>query len=138
MKKLLIVFAASLFLFVCCTNEKNYDISSVDKYEKSKTSVGDIEKKNPEQFLKVSGNSKKNLLRQTVIKGNIFNNAKIISFKDVQIRLKFYSKTGALLEEDTDVIYETINPGGSTSFKSKYFAPKGSDSVAMSVTGAKY
>jgi hypothetical protein len=110
----------------------------VDKYEKSKTSVGDIEKKNPEQFLKVSGNSKKNLLRQTVIKGNIFNNAKIISFKDVQIRLKFYSKTGALLEEDTDVIYETINPGGSTSFKSKYFAPKGSDSVAMSVTGAKY
>lgn len=138
MKKLLIVLFASAFVFASCDNEKNYHISSSDKYEKGKSSLEDIEKKNPEKFLTVSGNSKKNLLMQTVVKGKIFNNAKIVSFKDVAIKLKFYSKTGTLLEEDTDVIYESINPGGSTSFKSKYFAPKGTDSVAISIAGAKF
>lgn len=138
MKKLLIVLFASLFLFASCSNEKKYDINSSDKYEKDKASIEEIEKKNPEQFLRASGNSKQNLLRQTVIRGNIFNNAKIVSYKDISIKLKFYSKTGALLEEDTDVIYESIHPGGTTSFKSKYFAPKGTDSVAMSVAGARY
>lgn len=137
MKNLLIALFAFL-LFASCSNEKNYNINSNDKYEKGKASIEEIEKKNPEQFLRVSGNSKKNLLRQTVIKGNIFNNAKVVTFKDIEIKLKFYSKTGALLEEDTDVIYESINPGGSASFKSKYFTPKGTDSVAMSVTSAKY
>lgn len=138
MKKLLIVLFASPFLFAGCNNEKKYNISSSEKYEKGKSSIEEIEKKNPEQFLRVSVNSKKNLLNQTVIKGNIFNNAKIVSYKDIGIKLKFYSKTGALLEEDTDVIYESITPGGSKSFKSKYFTPKGTDSVAMSVVGAKF
>lgn len=138
MKKLLIVLFASNFLIAACSNEKKYDISSNDKYEKNKSSLEEIEKKNPEQFLKVSGISKQNLLRQTVIRGNIYNNAKMVSYKDISIKLKFYSKTRALLEEDTDVIYEIVNPGGSTSFKSKYFAPKGTDSVGMSIQGAKY
>jgi len=126
-----------LFLFVACTNEKNYDISS-DNYEKGKASIEDIEKKNPKQFLKVAGNSKQNLLRQTVIKGNIYNNAKIVSYKDIEIKIRFFSKTGALLEEDLDTVYESVTPGGSASFKSKYFAPKGTDSVAMTIQSAKF
>ena len=138
MKKLLIVLFASAFFFASCNNEKNYNINSSDKYEKGKSSLEDIEKKAPEKFLTVSGNSRKNLLMQTVVKGKVFNNAKIVTYKDVAVKLKFYSKTGTLLEEDTDIIYETINPGGSASFKSKYFAPKGTDSVAMSITGAKF
>jgi len=98
----------------------------------------EIEKKNPKQFLRVNGNSKKNLLRQTVVKGNIYNNAKIVSYKDISIKLKFFSKTGALLQEDIDVVYESIHPGGSYTFKSKYFAPKGADSVGMTVIDAKF
>jgi len=138
MKGFLIILFTSANLFIACTNEKKYDINSSDNYEKGKASIEEIEKKNPEQFLRVSGNSKQNLLRQTVIKGNIYNNAKIVSYKDISINMKFYSKTGALLEEDTDVIYETITPGGSAPFKSKYFAPKGTDSVAMIVSNAKF
>jgi hypothetical protein len=53
------------------------------------------------------------------------------------VQLDFYSKTGALLETDKETIYETIHPGQSKSFKTKYFAPKGSDSVALKVLDAK-
>lgn len=72
-----------------------------------------------------------------MIKGVLTNNAKVVSYKDVDVELSFYSKTGALLEKDHEVIYETIAPGYGTDFKTKYFAPKGTDSVALKIVGAK-
>ena len=62
----------------------------------------------------------------------------MVSYKDIDIKLSFYSKTGTLLEEDHEIVYETIHPGYNANFKSKYFTPKGTDSVAMHVVGAKY
>lgn len=139
MKYLPVVSAVVLFSLVACKNGHQYDIKkSNDQYEKGKLSIEEIEKKNPERFLSVSASNRKNLLGQTVIKGTIFNNAKMIPYKDVEIKLFFYSKTATLLEEDHETIYETINPGGSQGFKSKYFAPKGTDSVALKVVTAKF
>jgi hypothetical protein len=65
------------------------------------------------------------------------NTAKVASYKDVQIKLSFYSKTKALLEEDVETVFETLAPGKSAEFKTKYFAPKGTDSVALKIMGAK-
>ena len=134
MNKLPVVLILALLFMAGCKNDS--DSISIDNYEKGKTTVAEIEEKSPERFLAVSGNNKKNLVGQTVIKGVIINNAKVKSFKDVRIKLSFYSKTGALLEEDQEVIYETIEPGASKSFKSKYFAAKGTDSVAMKILTA--
>ena len=72
-----------------------------------------------------------------MIIGTITNTAKVCAYKDVDIELSFYSKTGALLEKDREIVYETIIPGGSAFFKTKYYAPKGTDSVALKVMGAK-
>lgn len=127
-----------LFHLLACNNAQKYDIKPEDKYEKGKVSLEEIEQKNPSRFLSVSGNSHKNIINQTVIKGKITNKAKIVTFKDINIKLSFYSKTGALLEQDDETVYETIHPGGTASFKSKFFAPKGTDSVAMKVTDAKF
>lgn len=138
MKHLTIVLLAGTFLLAACSNPNKYDIKTDETYEKGKLSIEEIEKKNPERFLSISGNNKKNIVGQTVIKGSIFNSAKMVQFKDVEIKLFFYSKTGTLLEEDTQTVYETVSPGGSTSFKSKYFAPKGTDSVGMKVISAKF
>ena len=131
------------FLIICimtvsCNNASKYEIVATDKYEKSKESLAEQEQNNPARFLTVTGTDKKNLFGQTVVKGIIFNKAKIVSYKDVELRLSFYSKTGTLLEQDKEVIYETIPPGGSKRFKSKYFTPKGTDSVSLIVTSAKY
>ena len=95
------------------------------------------EQKNPALFITVSGRDKRNLIGQTVVKGTLTNIAKVSSFKDVDLELSFYSKTGAMLEKDKETIYETLAPGDSKNFKTKYFAPKGTDSVALKVTGAK-
>ena len=137
MKKILLLCGIAAFFLTAC-NSKADDKKATDNYEKGKLAVEEAEKKHPERFLTVGGNDKRNLLGQTVIKGTIINNAKMVSFKDVDIKLSFYSKTGALLEEDHEVIYETVGPGESKHFKSKYFAAKGTGSVAMKVISAKY
>ncbi len=125
-------------LIFACNNRHDYEIKSNEQYEKGKSSVEEIEKKNPVRFLQAKGTDKRNLIGQTVIKGTIFNSAKMVHFKDIQIKLSFFSKTGALLEEDQETVYETINPGGSANFKSKYFTPKGTDSIALKVISAKF
>ncbi len=138
MKKIIPALIMLSFVFAACGgDEKSADKNDKDKYEQTKETLEQTEKKNPKRFLTVEGSDRKNLIGQRVIKGTVSNKATVASYKDVDIELSFYSETGTLLEKDHEVIYETIAPGGSTSFKTKYFAPKGTDSVAMKIVGAK-
>jgi predicted methyltransferase len=137
MRNFLFIICASA-AFASCGGGKDYDVKSDKGYEKNKVSLEETEKKSPAAFLKATGTDKKNLLGQTVVKGKITNNAKIVTFKDVDVKLQFFSKTGTLLEEDRETIFENLPPGGTKSFKSKYFTPKGTDSVAIVVMGAKF
>ena len=57
--------------------------------------------------------------------------------KNIDISISFFSKTGTLLEEDHETIYEELKPGSSIDFKSKYFAPKGTDNVQMKINAAE-
>lgn len=138
MKKYLLIVAALVVVLAACTSSEEKEKNSQDKYESSKLSLEELEKQSPLQFLSVAGNDKRNLLGQTVVKGKVTNKAKMVTFKDVDIKLFFYSKTGTLLQEDQEIVYESIAPGATVNFKSKYFAPKGTDSIAMKVVSAKY
>lgn len=137
MKKNLIGLFLSIIILAACASKDKTSDKKKDKYEQTKETLEETEKKSPVRFLAVEGNDRRNILGQTVIKGTLINKATIASYKDVDVELSFYSKTGALLEKDHEVIYETIAPGDSKNFKTKYFAPKGTDSVAMKILGAK-
>ena len=131
-----LVFVTAIVISACNSSDKKTDAAK-DKYEQTKETLEETEKKNPARFLSVTGKDKRNLFGQTVVKGTLNNTAKVASYKDVQIKLSFYSKTKALLEEDVETIFETLAPGKSAEFKTKYFAPKGTDSVALKIVGAK-
>jgi major membrane immunogen (membrane-anchored lipoprotein) len=139
MKKSLLtgIVALSLVFAACSSSDDETAEKPKDKYEITKESLEETEKKNAKRFLSVEGHDKKNLIRQTVIKGTISNSAKVVTYKDIDIELTFYSKTGALLEKDHEVIYESVGPGSTANFKTKYYAPKGTDSVALRILSAK-
>ena len=135
MKVKLAVASLIAVLFLSCNSENA--VKENDSYSETKTSLLKKEEKNPAHFIVVKGNSKKNIVGQTVVKGTLHNRASVAIFKDVDIKLSFYSTTKALLETDRETIYQILNPGESQDFKTKYFAPKGTDSVALEVIGAK-
>ncbi len=137
MKKILTLFMILSVVLISCKSKAKTEAAEKDKYEKAKESLEEKEKKNPTVFLKVSSKDKRNLIGQTVIKGTVINAAKICVYKDIELELSFFSKTGVLLEKDNEIVYEMIEPGKSADFKSKYFAPKGTDSVALKIVGAK-
>ena len=138
MKKLIPGLFILSFVFTACGgNENEAEAKAKDKYEQNKETLEQTEKKSPKRFLSVEGENKKNLLRQTVIKGTIINKASVASYKDVDVELSFYSETGALLLKDHEVVYKVIAPGTSENFKYKTYAPKGTDSVVMKIADAK-
>jgi major membrane immunogen (membrane-anchored lipoprotein) len=137
MKKIAVIISASIILLSCNNSDTKKAAKEKDSYEATRESLQDKETKNPQNFLTVSGHDRHNILGQTVVKGTVTNKATVASYKDVDVKLDFYSKTGTLLETDKETVFEIIGPGQSKNFKTKYFAPKGTDSVALAVTGAK-
>jgi hypothetical protein len=131
-----IIALTAITLFACKSGSSN-EKKEKESYEVAKETLAEKEQKSPANFITVSSRDRHNLIGQTVIKGSLQSKAKVAAYKDIELELAFYSKTGALLEKDTEVIYETLQPGASTSFKSKYFAPKGTDSIAIAVLKAK-
>lgn len=127
-----------ILFFTSCTEKGAYDVGEDRVYEKSKTNLEASERKNPVSFLSASGTKRKNFLRQTVVLGKVYNNARMVTYIDVEVLVSFYSKTGTVMEEDHVVVYEKVVPGGTVSFKEKLFIPKDADSMAMKVLSAKF
>ena len=135
MKQIPLFLLFGLIIITSCKTKQSKN-ETKDKYENSKLTIEEVEKKSPERFLTVIGKDKHNIIGQTVVKGTITNKATVVAYKDVIILISFFSKTGALLEEDEEVIYETLKPGTSNNFKSKYFPPKGTDNITMKIKTA--
>ena len=135
MKKTTLVLFITISI-LSCTEEKKDKKFDKETYEKVKESLADKEKNNPAKFLTLSDHHRKNIIGQTVVIGNITNKATVCWYKDVEIKLSFFSKTGVKLDEGIETVYENIGPGKTVKFKTKYFAPKGTDSVAVIVMKA--
>ena len=135
MKKIFLFACLFVFLFACNIDKKDKKFDA-ENYEKVKETLAEKEKNNPIKFILVSDHHRKNLIGQTVVIGNLTNRATVCWYKDVELRLSFFSKTGVKLDEGLETVYENIGPGKTVKFKTKYFAPKGTDSVAVVVTKA--
>jgi hypothetical protein len=137
MKKLFGLVAIISVLFTGCKSKAEKETVEKDVYEKAKESLEEREKKNPVEFITITSKDKHNLIGQTVIKGSINNNAKVCTYKDVELELSFFSKTGVLLQKENETIYDMIAPGKEVEFKKKFFINKDADSMAIKVLKAK-
>lgn len=131
------VLAITTFFLYACNSGKSSKEEASKSYQETKENLLNKEQGDPIAFLSVKGNSKKNLLGQTVVRGAIESKATLATYKDVELLLSFYSKTRALLDKEKETIYVEVSPGQSEKFKTKYFAPKGTDSVGITILQAK-
>lgn len=137
MKKALFNLISICLLCAACNSKAKNEIAEKEDYKKAEETLLAKEKKNPVRFLSVESKDKHNLIGQTVVKGTITSRAKVCVYYDVQLELSFISKTGTLLMKTDETVLEVVEPGKSVDFKTKDFAPKGTDSVAVKITAAK-
>lgn len=130
----LAIAAFALLLFSCGGEEKKFD---TDTYEEAKENIQQKESKHPEQFLSVTSSDRKNWVGKKVITGVIHNRATVVTYKDVELKIKFLSKEGEVLKEGDETIKDFLTPGGSKSFKFRYSSPKGTDDIRVTITGAE-
>lgn len=72
-----------------------------------------------------------------IFKGTISNNATLGRFKDPKIKIRFYSQTNTLIDEQLYVIYEYVNPQSTISFSFKTESyPQAYDSFRVELVGA--
>lgn len=133
------LFAVIVSSAACNSADKKTAVVEKDRqvYQKTKETLAEQERKSPEQFISVSSHDKHNLIGQEVVKIKVTNNASVAVYKDIDLELKYYSKTGALLISEKETVYEKLGPGEHTTYKAKNYQPKGTDSAAVKVLGAK-
>jgi len=123
----------SLLIFCLASCKEKFDSKT---YEENKESLADREKNNPQQFLRISSDDKKNLFGTTVVKGKLVNTASVCWYKNIRVKMLCY-KDGIRVEEHEDVIPDVIKPGNVKNFRTRYHLPKGTDSLALSVMTAE-
>lgn len=126
--------ACFVLFLISCSNKERADKDNA--YLQSRKTIVSKEEKDPVDFLKVTSDDKKNLFGKTVVKGIIYNEASIVSYQNVRIRLLSFQQT-KMVEEHEDIIKDIIPPGEKNNFTIRYRLPKGTDSLALSVMAAE-
>jgi hypothetical protein len=107
------------------------------QYEEKKKSLRESETDNPLKFLKVKGSLRSNIIGQTVVEGEIINNATLVSYKNMKLQIIFKDADGSVVEKDSKVIDDVVKPNSTDNFKVKLSHVKGASTVLVDITGAE-
>ena len=132
--KSIIILAFFSILFAACDSANNQHPST--QYEEKKISLKETETASPLKFLKVKGSFRNNLVNQTIVEGEIANNATLVSYQDIQLQIIFRDKEGAVIEKQKQVLDDVIKPNSTNDFKIKTHHISRANSVSVDIVGA--
>lgn len=96
-----------------------------------------IELESPLDYLTISYNLDYSVWSgQNFIEGYIWNKAKYAKYKDVKIKISYFSKTKSLIRTNYKTIYEYVYPSSKKSFKFKVSSPSGTKTIGLEVVEA--
>lgn len=71
-----------------------------------------------------------------ILTGSIENKATLASYKDIKLRVIFYSKTKSKIKSEDFVIYDFVNPNNKINFSQKIYPPQEMADYQISVVNA--
>lgn len=98
--------------------------------------VAQQERLTPTAFLTTDGTYRKNLIDEWVLDGVITSKATTVTYKDVILRVNFFSKTKTLIGSERHPVYEFIGPQQQQAFKIKTMGFDDAKSVDWEIEGA--
>jgi len=130
------------------SEEKSKKSNSSSKYDYSppiektpeelKQELYQKERRRPKEYLSVSYSlDYKFFSGKDQIKGWIYNEATLVTFKDVVLIVTYSTGTKTILRKDEFVVYQYVSPGSSAEFDIKTYSPRGTRNISVSVKTAK-
>lgn len=111
--------------------------SSTTTYEESVMTIQEIEAASPLNYLQADGTYNSNFIGDKVkINGIITNSATVTTYKDVTVRVNFYSKTNTLIGSEDYTLYEFYPPNSKQEFKLKVKAYSNVSTLGWEVINA--
>jgi hypothetical protein len=134
LKNSFVILILVSIIFTSCQEKKvNKDNYGTLVYE-----LKMYERENSLSFLKVEGDYSENFWGDKIdIDAEIINDAKVASFKDVQLRVTYFSKTKSVITTKDYVVYEVFLPQKKTKIVMKIENFKEAETISLEVVGAK-
>lgn len=111
--------------------------SITNTYQERVMSVEEIERASPTNFLTADGTYRENFWGNKIkVKCTITNSATVVTYKDVVVRIAYYSKTGTEITNASYTIYETFSPNSSKTIEIKIDNYKNVSSIGWDVIDA--
>jgi len=99
-------------------NKKKSENAGIETYQQKVMTVEEIERSQPTNFLSAKGEFRKNLFGTKIfVDGIIKNTATVASYKDVVVRLTYFTKTNTSLGSKDYTIYENFPPASEVNFE---------------------
>jgi hypothetical protein len=96
-----------------------------------------LEENNPEQYLNASGTYNQNFWGTKIqIQGYVENKAEYTNYKDVRIKITFYTETETEIGSENYIIYDYFPVGAKKEFKLKVEFPAGTKKCGWDAIGA--
>jgi hypothetical protein len=112
--------------------------ASAPSYQNQVQRVEDIERQDPLKFLKVSGNYNENFWgNKYKINCTIENLATVAQYKDVTIRITYFTKTNSVLATEDRTFYEYFPPTSSKDVQMKVPTYYNANRIELSIVQAK-
>lgn len=112
-----VVGLAVAFSIVAFATHQSSSASAASYYSKI-VSIEDTERLNPARFLSSAGTYRERLLAKKIrIDGEIVNRATVASYKDVTVKVTYYSKTKSVVSSSNHTLYEVFPPSSTKAFR---------------------
>lgn len=136
MRILAIIFVVIMGIFIVANVLENKTNTS-STYEESVMTIQEIEAANPLNYLQADGSYRENFIGDKIkIDGSITNTATVTTYKDVTVRVNFYSKTNTLIGSEDYTLYEFYPANSKQKFKLKVKAYSNVSSLGWEVIKA--
>ncbi|KOY84333.1 hypothetical protein AD998_21545 [bacterium 336/3] len=134
----LVVLVAVLYNHNQGTKQKSIALQGqVATYEEKVMDIQEQEGDEPSKFLKLTWTSEQNFWGDKIrITGAIYNTAQVATYKDVVIKVYYYTKTETLLKEENYTIYDFFKANSSKDFLLKVRNYQDAQSLQLEIVSA--
>lgn len=138
MKSIIYILTLTFYLVSCSPYDGSGSTNgSKETYDEKVTSIEEIEVGQPSKFLSANATYRKNLIGTKIkINGTISNRATVATYKDVIIRVRYYSMTQTELYNEDYTVYKFFPPNSVVDFDLKITNFKDVESIGLEVVSA--